>query len=508
MKTFKQYLVMTVILLAASMAFTACGSSSGGDEGGNENTGGGSDAKLTALVMNGANGTSVGTTTQLTATATPADAKVTLTWSSSNATVATVDANGLVEGLKSGVTVISVEGGGQKATKNVKIYDVIVSSLSSDYDKLTAKVGDEVTAYLCSPDDGTQYDIKAQWSVDKSNIVSLSSTEGTTVKFTCKGEGTAVITAKFGKVERIFTVTVLASNPHIYAAGFAKFPGVEDRVATLWKDGTPQSLSNYDGSEVYDMTVSGSDVYAVIREGNKIFKLWKNGKSSNIDSNTLDDIFISGNNIYIAGSVWQGAVPVATVWKDGTPTKICTSLSQARGVFVSGRDVYAAGAINNDKGIPVATMWKNSVATSLSDGNTDAICYAICVSGGNVYAVGYVKNTSGIDVAFMWKNGAATKLGDGTTPSRAYDVCVSGSNVYVAGEKKAPCMWKNGQAIEYGVKGGALNSVCIYGNDVYAAGNVLGYPFVWKNGVPTSYDKNESGTRYTSGNINSIVVVK
>lgn len=52
---------------------------------------------------------SVGQTIKLTPTIMPSDATTTLTWSSDDETIATVDANGMVTGIKKGMTFVSVE---------------------------------------------------------------------------------------------------------------------------------------------------------------------------------------------------------------------------------------------------------------------------------------------------------------------------------------------------------------------------------------------------------------
>ena len=64
----------------------------------------------------------VGKTLQLTAVITPASARTTLTWKSSNAAVASVSANGLVTGLKAGKATITVTApSGKKATYTVTV---------------------------------------------------------------------------------------------------------------------------------------------------------------------------------------------------------------------------------------------------------------------------------------------------------------------------------------------------------------------------------------------------
>ncbi|MFZ1264106.1 MAG: hypothetical protein WAT34_11420, partial [Chitinophagaceae bacterium] len=82
--------------------------------------------------------------------------------------------------------------------------------------------------------------------------------------------------------------------------------------------------------------------------------------------------------------------------------------------------VYAAGSqyIGRD----VATVWKDSVATTLTDGTSNASGNSVFVSGSDVYVAGYEQNNSGSEVAKIWKNGTATALTDGTLDAILYSV--------------------------------------------------------------------------------------
>jgi hypothetical protein len=74
---------------------------------------------------------------------------------------------------------------------------------------------------------------------------------------------------------------------------------------------------------------------------------------------------ISGANVYVAGSEFNGTYEVAKVWKNGTPISLSdgTRYAYATAIGLSGADVYLAGYDGN-----TAKVWKNGVSTSLTDG--------------------------------------------------------------------------------------------------------------------------------------------
>ena len=81
-------------------------------------------ATAVALDLSGTQTLDLGKTLPLTATVTPADATRTLTWSTSSAKIATVDANGVVTPVKEGTATITVAtSNGKKATVKVTVVD-------------------------------------------------------------------------------------------------------------------------------------------------------------------------------------------------------------------------------------------------------------------------------------------------------------------------------------------------------------------------------------------------
>lgn len=126
----------------------------------------------------------------LTATCLPADAtNATVSWTSSKASVATVDANGRIVAIAPGTATITAAVGSVKATCTVTVVNPVTSiSLRSSLD---CALGDVVTLVAtCLPEDATNATIT--WTSDNTGVATVTSSG----VVTAKGAGTATITAK------------------------------------------------------------------------------------------------------------------------------------------------------------------------------------------------------------------------------------------------------------------------------------------------------------------------
>ena len=145
----------------------------------------------------------VGGTFQLTATVNPEDATdKTVTWSCSNTTIATVDENGLVTGIKGGNTVVTAKAGKKSVSCSVT---VTVPVEEVRLDKTTASVdeGDHVrltaTVYPSYASDQT-----VAWSSSDESVATVDNTG----KVVGVHRGTAVITAQAGDCTATCQITV------------------------------------------------------------------------------------------------------------------------------------------------------------------------------------------------------------------------------------------------------------------------------------------------------------
>ena len=236
--------------------------------------------------------------------------------------------------------------------------------------------------------------------------------------------------------------------------------------AALWKNGVVQTLP--DGgfeSLALSVFVSKGNVHVVGLEPNGSLLgadalYWKNGILQNFGEGYPASVFVSGNDVYVAGGI---------LWKNGIAQDIGNFWPYY--VYVSGNDVYLAGYDPGGSGV---VLWKNGILHQLGKGDPTSIF----VYGSDVYITGSVDNfTSGNRSAVLWKNGIMQNLGQG----RAGSVFVAGSDVYVVGTKDgAATLWKNGVAENLGP--GSAYSVFVSGGKVYVAGK-KGVATLWIDGI-------------------------
>ena len=147
----------------------------------------------------------VGQTVTLTATVMPEDATdKTVTWTSSNEAVATVDANGKVTAKALGKAVITAKSGDVSATCTVTVEPTPVESVTLNQTSATLRVGQTVTlTATVQPEDAT--DKTVTWSSSNEAVATVDA-EG---KVTAMALGEAVITATCGDVSATCAVTVV-----------------------------------------------------------------------------------------------------------------------------------------------------------------------------------------------------------------------------------------------------------------------------------------------------------
>lgn len=142
----------------------------------------------------------------LVATIEPSDAtNKTLSWSTSNAMIATVDSEGKVTAVKKGETTVTVKAGEKSAVCLVKVNApyIPISGVSLNKSSLELKKGSSETLVASvSPSDATEPFVT--WSTSNGAIVSVDQNG----KVTALNTGTATITAKAGDYSAVCSVSV------------------------------------------------------------------------------------------------------------------------------------------------------------------------------------------------------------------------------------------------------------------------------------------------------------
>jgi uncharacterized membrane protein len=313
-------------------------------------------------------------------------------------------------------------------------------------------------------------------------------------------------------------ITVLCEGygQDVYVVG-SKMNAQGKMVATLWKNGVTQNLT--DGTynaEAYSIHILNDDIFIVGRDGKK-GTLWKNGIAQSLTDGTnyaeARSICVTDSDVYIVG--WESSenlVDIAMLWKNGIAHNLTDKNRRAETcfVYVLNGDVYVVGYQfgekpifeSNDSHRPgkrpgnVVKLWKNGIEQKLSDETGNAYAKSAYIAGNDIYVVGYEWNTLNKCVAKLWKNGIVQNL-DGLL--QANSIHVLGSDVYVVGydlkhSTYYATLWKNGMIYNFsdGTSDTYAHSVYVLGSDIY----VVGYEskekdknfrsrraVLWKNGV-------------------------
>jgi uncharacterized protein YjdB len=195
---------------------------------------------------------SAGSTVQLAAVAKDASGAVipglTVTWSTSNSAVATVDNNGLVTGVGSGSAQITATVGGVLGVADVSV-PAASSTATVQVSPATASlvVGQQV-ALTATPRDGSGAPIpnpSVTWTMSVSGKVTLSSSSGTSINATGVDSGVVTVTASSGGATGTSVLTVsLVPVGSIVSVPFSVLPTLTlDAKAGKTKQGTIRVLS-------------------------------------------------------------------------------------------------------------------------------------------------------------------------------------------------------------------------------------------------------------------------
>lgn len=210
----------------------------------------------------------VGGEETLTATVSPDNATdQTVTWESSDPTVAKVE-NGKITALKVGTATITATAGDNKtATCAVEVKPIAVAGITLDQDSVILNVGNEVTlTATVSPENAT--DKTVIWESSDPTVATVENG-----KITAVATGTATITAKAGDKTAECTVTV--SNQDIPVEGIAldkaglglKVGGTKALIATVLPENATNSTVTWSSSNTAVATVAADGTVTAVAVG-------------------------------------------------------------------------------------------------------------------------------------------------------------------------------------------------------------------------------------------------
>ncbi|RAW00979.1 hypothetical protein DQQ10_12120 [Pseudochryseolinea flava] len=215
----------------------------------------------------------------------------------------------------------------------------------------------------------------------------------------------------------------------------------------IWKNSEPTLLTDttlHRYASAQGMRIHGDDLYVVGFEFGINYPAacyWKNGKKVSLSngetSGVATDIWIDGEDVYVAGSIKNAAGnPEAYYWKNGVIKKIPGTY--ASGILVKDNSLYITGDLG------VAKYWKDGNLVSVTGSKNTGVDIApkrMKIFGSDLYMIG---------IGEYWKNGEVVTIGNGAKDVHAtYDFAVQGDDVYMAGfrhprEIYEPTYWKNG----------------------------------------------------------------
>jgi len=379
--------------------------------------------------------------------------------------------------------------------------DVPVTSMDINPSAIALQLNSTATLTVdFQPADATRQSVG--WSSNNPSIASVNNNG----VVTAHSVGTAIITATTNDgrhtATSLVSVTTLPRRGDVFVGG-VKFDG-ENTQVVLWKNGVAQIFSNRASFDdgISSVFVSGDNVYmSGVYRG--VATLWRNGIPQTLSTqwhSRANSVFVANNNVYVVGYRFDlvngNAQNIATLWRNGVQQNLPSGQegSFALSVFVSGGNVFVAGyEFRGDQ--TIATLWRNGVRQNLAN---NAWATSVHVVGGNVYVAGTVRNTQNVGrTAVVWRNGTRQNLS--TIWAESNSVFVSGGNVFVAGSEVGQfifgdplagvdhaMIWRNGvrQALTptAGMRTFA-SDVFVVGNDVFVVGAERRVARLWRNGV-------------------------
>jgi uncharacterized protein YjdB len=337
----------------------------------------------------------------LIATVKPDDATdKTVTWSSSDATVATVD-NGKVTAIKEGEAIITATAGSKAATCKVTVLKKVIEVSSVELNKETLELveGDsETLVATVKPDDAT--DKTVTWTSSNNAVASVDQNG----KVTALAEGKATITASAGGKSATCLVNVRSANIEISVKGHINTleapASIQSIVPTTqWKEGC--SISVLHGGKVYEyvattnglttsFTSTSTDIL-MARPGETLFAVAPASVSSNGEiemNNTID--YPNGNDLSsLPTTTLRG---VGTVDSQGRITfefshvyaYLCIALTQDIitamnhydfRIIISGYGLFGEGSYNIVKDEVTSRSYSRQSGTIQLGDNSEDVCY-------------------------------------------------------------------------------------------------------------------------------------
>lgn len=176
--------------------------------------------------------------------------------------------------------------------------------------------------------------------------------------------------------------SVYVSETVVYVAGWEYNGSVP--VAKYWKNGNEVLLSGgVVPARAQSVVVSGEDVYVSGSE-NGVATVWKNGTAQSIGttgrSTVAFALALANNEVHVVGGD-RTDFDIPHYWKNGVQTTLPTNYpSVVRSIFLFDNKIYTAGGGLAGGGRSSAQIWENGTSVRLTGGSQDADAYSIYVA--------------------------------------------------------------------------------------------------------------------------------
>jgi len=369
----------------------------------------------------------------------------TVTWSSSDATVASVGQDGKVTALKSGKASITAKAGEKSASCAVTV-TTPVESVSLDRNNVTLEVGQTTTLVATiHPNDADEKTV--EWTTSNAAVATVDNGKVTAVK-----EGTATITASVGGKSATCTVTVNSNVVPVASVTLNKKElsltkgQSETLTATVTPDNATDKTVTWSSSDATIVSVGQDGKVTALKSGKVTITAKAGEKSANCAvtvTTPVESVSLDRNNVTL--EVGQTTMLVATIspndadnknvsWKSSNAAVATVDNGKVTAVkegtatitaSVGGKSATCTVTVNSSV-VPVSSVILNKTELSLEEGESETLTATVVPDNATDKTVSW--SSGDATIATVDQNGKVTAVKEGSTTVTAK-----------AGEKSAIC---------------------------------------------------------------------